>query len=123
MDGICGAVFGKIKALGAYGRYFVISAEEFLEDLPDGERANIAELDKALKSLASEGYIDIKYSGGSMYCVAALKNYEPQLPPVAVNADTYVKKSQNASLFWAAFAGGAAAGIATALICLLFLLC
>lgn len=127
MDGICSAVMDKIKALGTCGRYFIISADEFLEEFPEGAERSEAQLKKALKNLSSEGYVDIKYSSGNMYCIAVIKNYVPEQSPPPLPAEKAEPKEKavnpNAAAFWAAFAGGAAGGIVTALICLLFLLC
>lgn len=126
MDGICGAVMGKINALGPNGRYFIISEDEFLEEFPEGAQRTGEELSRALAELAAAGYIEIKYSSGNMYCVAAVKNYPLpsaglSVPPRAAKRE---EKSRAASaVFWAAFAGGAAGGIVAALFCLLFLLC
>ena len=127
MDGICSAVLNKINALGAAGRYFIVSADEFLEEFPEGAERDDAELKKAIKDLVSGGYIDVKYSSGNMYCVALLRNYvpEPDVPTTAITVSnsTESAKTSHRSLFWAAFAGGAAGGIVTVLISLLFLLC
>lgn len=122
MDGICCAVMEKIKALGTFGRYFVISAEEFKEAFPEGADRSDATLKNALGLLYEGGYIDVRYSGENMYCVAALKEYAPRR-----TAEDTVRKTAGAksvSPFWAAFAGGAAGGVLTALLSLLiFLLC
>lgn len=117
MDGICSAVLNKIYALGVVGRYFVISADEFFEAFPEDGKRDEVELKRALKSLSTEGYIDIKYSSGNMYCVALLKAYteEAPTPPEEdeLNGwdefDEYPQVQKNAymSAFWAAFAGGA----------------
>lgn len=126
MDGICGAVMEKINALGSPGRYFVISADEFLEEFPEGAERSAEELENALKSLYSEGYIDVKYWGGNMFCVAALKDYErPEAPPPPreVSPKPADGEKFRVSPFWAAFLGGAAGGILTALASFLFLLC
>ena len=125
MDGICCAVMNKINALGPNGRYFIISADEFLEAFPEGCERTEEELSRALKSLASDGYIEIKYSSGNMYCAAAVKNYCPAASPVPSakkNEPEKVRYAFFAPPFWAAFLGGAASGILTALVCLLFLL-
>ena len=119
MDGICGAVLKKIEALGTVGRYFIVSEEEFLECFPEGAERSGTELKKALESLAADGFIDVKYSGGGMFCVALIKNYVPEEP-----AETEKRKpNPYYPLFFYAFAGGAAGGIVTALFALLFLLC
>lgn len=128
MDGTRGAVMNKIKALGPNGRYFIISAEEFLEEFPEGAERSREELQRALSALAAGGYIEIKYSSGDMYCVAAVRNYsEPDPAPAApvktAAADGKRADTPRLTAFWAAFAGGVAGGILTALLCLLFLLC
>lgn len=127
MDGICGAIMDKIKALGSFGRYFIVTADEFLDEFPEGAERSEAELKKALEFLYSGGYIDVKYSSGNLFCVAALKNYEcpkPSSPlPRATAEREKVKENKRISPFWAAFMGGAAGGILTALLSLLFLLC
>lgn len=117
MDGICSAILNKIYALGAAGRYFVVSADEFFEAFPEDGRRDEAELKRALKSLSSDGYIDIKYSSGSMYCVALLKTYTEEYaePPADDDGlggldERYEPEPQKTAYvpaFWAAFAGGA----------------
>ena len=111
MDGICSAVLNKIYALGAPGRYFVISSDEFLEVFPEDGKRDIAELKSALKKLSQDGYIDIKYSSGNMYCVALLKVYTEEPPPPADDGfeelyePTLTQKTAYMSAFWAAFWG------------------
>lgn len=125
MDGICGAVMEKIKALGPSGRYFVVSADEFLDEFPEGAERSEAGLKRAIKSLCAEGYIDVKYSGGNLFCVAALKNYIPETPPPQKDLPIKdgSKPCKRVWCFWAAFLGGAAGGILAALASFLFLLC
>lgn len=112
MDGICSAVLNKIYALGTLGRYFVISADEFLEAFPEDGKRDIAELKKALINLSADGYIDIKYSSGNMYCVALLKEYAEEPPPPEDEEfeelyEPYkMQKTAYISAFWAAFLGG-----------------
>ena len=78
MDRICGAVFDKIRSISPVGRYVIIAEDEFLEAFPEGANADGAELDRALTALRNGGYIDVKYSRGDMYCVAAVKEYEEE---------------------------------------------
>ena len=88
MDGICSAILNKIYALGTPGRYFVISSEEFFENFPEDGKRDEAELKRALKVLTADGYIDVKYSSGSMYCVALLKEFTQEEPaPPKENED------------------------------------
>lgn len=79
MDGICRAVLGRIFALGVAGRYIVVSADELCEGL-DCELPDEASLKKALKSLNAEGYIDLKYTGGNMFCLAPIKPAPEEKP-------------------------------------------
>lgn len=133
MDGICSAVLNKINALGGVGRYFVISSDEFFEAFPEGVRRDENELKRALKALVADGYIDIKYSSGNMYCVALLKNYIAEQPAPPANDDTvdgfedlYVPpQAQKSSLhaFWAAFAGGALGSAVVGVIAFIVSLC
>ena len=128
MDGICSAILNKIYALGTFGRYFVVSTEDFFEALPEGQPHDVEELEKAMKKLSSEGYIDVKYSGGNMYCVALLKEFDPEPQPQAEPEcddgldDDYAfeeRGDDRRSAFWAAFAGGA---LGSAVICALWLI-
>lgn len=113
MDGICSAVLNKIYALGAPGRYFVISSDEFFEALPEDCARDEGQLKIALKSLATEGYIDIKYSSGNMYCVALLKVFtdEDELSHDDGFEDCYepeqTQKTAYRSAFWGALFGSA----------------
>lgn len=124
MDGICSAVLNKIQSLGAAGRYFIVSADEFFEIFPESAERGASELNMALKSLSENGYIDVKYSGGGLYCVASLKNYSPEDNEISTPPKFADKKKISLPIvFWSAFAGGAAGGVITALTSLLFLLC
>ena len=77
MDRICNAVLEKICSLASLGRYVIISEDEFFENFPDDSDKNEAELKKALRTLVSNGFIDLRYSSGDLYCAAPLKKYEP----------------------------------------------
>ena len=130
MDGICSAVLNKIYSLGAVGRYFVISADEFFEAFPEDCKRDEAELKRAFKSLSSDGYIDIKYSSGNMYCVALLKTYTEEEPEPPSDDDgleeRYEPEPQKhacISTFWAAFAGGTLGSAVVSAIALIVGLC
>lgn len=128
MDGICSAVLNKIYALGAVGRYFVISSDEFLEAFPEDSKRDEVELKKALKNLSADGYIDIKYSSGNMYCVALLKAYTEEEPPSGDGFEELyepvsVQKTAHVSTFWAAFAGGALGSAIVSAVFLIISLC
>ena len=131
----------KVSALGNVGRYFVISEDDFFEELPKDIKRDEAELKKAIKGLAADGYIDLKYASGNMYCVALLKEYVPPVQPEEQKSDEQkpepeVKdadgefeedlnepapfRSQFMYTFWAALAGGAIGSAIIALIGLIF---
>lgn len=81
MDRICIAVLDKICSLAALGRFVVFSEDELYEAFPDGEERREAVLRGVLKSLREDGFIDLKYSSGNLYCIAPLKRYEPAPEP------------------------------------------
>ena len=78
MDRISGAVLNKIHALSPAGRYVIIDEEELYDAFPDGSDRSFDELKKSLTLLIKQGYIDVKYSRGEMYCIAPLKKYEAE---------------------------------------------
>lgn len=123
MDGICSAVLNKLYALGEAGRYFIVSKDEFFEEFPEDAKRDEAELKRALKSLLSLGYIDIKYSSGDMYCVSLLKTVQPEALPSETEPKICEQKTPALPQFLAAFAGGIVGGVLTAIICLIFLIC
>ena len=127
MDRISIGILDKVCSLSSLGRYTVISEEEFLESFPEGAQKDGAELKKALKNLIAEGYVDLKYSDGELYCVSPLKKYEapdePEPPAVADEPDKPVETVekpvgiiQHVTVFLAAFAGGAVGSLIISLI-------
>lgn len=82
MDRVCIAIIDKICSLAEAGRYVVFSEDELFDAFPDDEPRDDVTLKKALVSLKDEDYIDLKFSGGNLYCIAALKAYEPLPEPV-----------------------------------------
>lgn len=120
MDRICIAVLEKILSLSATGRYVVFSEDELLDCFPDGEERNDGALRKALKFLKEEGFIDLKYSSGNLYCIAPLKEYTPLPdPPLPTEEPEIAVKPEKKGLwvFLSAFAGGA---LGSLIVCLAF---
>lgn len=116
MDAVTSAVYEKINSLAPLGKYVVISEDEFFETFPQDTENGVTELKKALKFLTSAGYIDLKYSSGSMYCVAPLKkfyNKNEQLPTVLQEKKAVFKIKPE---FWFAFVGGAAGSLIVSII-------
>lgn len=120
MDRICSAVIDKICSLATVGRYVVFSEDELFEAFPEGERRDTDKLRTVLKQLVNEGYIDIKYSGGTLYCIAPVKKYEPEPEKITVpvpepaNKKKTRKKSVPTSV--AAFLGGALGSLIVSLV-------
>ena len=101
------SILEKIFDMTKIGRYVIVSVDEFFEN--DDENS-VAALKKALGELRSQGYIDLKYSGEDMFCVAPLKNL-PE-PPPAEQQCTPAGKRRAIKLpdFRTAFLGGALGG-------------
>lgn len=120
MDRICCNVLEKICSQAPIGRYTVISAEEFFEVFPEDAESSQTELKKALKALATGGFIDVKYSDGEMFCAAPLKKYVPEPdPPAPIEqkvAEKPVKVRVALPAFLGAFAGGALGSLVISLI-------
>ena len=121
MDRICIAVLDKISTLAAIGRYVIISEEEIYEAFPEDAERNESELKRALRTLISDGYVDLKYSDGNLFCVSPLRKYvaEPEIQaapePVKIEMEPQ-KKNEKTVYFWAAFLGGAAGSLLISLI-------
>ena len=77
MDRICSAVLEKICSLTAVGHYIVVSEDEF-SDVLEGEAIGGETLSKAFKTLADDGYIDLRYSSDEMFCAAPKCAYVPE---------------------------------------------
>lgn len=119
MDRICGAVLDKICSVSPVGRYAIIAEDEFFDYFPDGSEKTCDELDRALNSLRSDGYIDVKYSRGDLYCVAPLKAHEEQTE--AYEEVGVQKRSRKIDfVFLSAFAGGALGSLIISLIFAIF---
>ena len=113
MDRICGAVLNKIHALSPAGRYVIIDEEELFEAFPDGSDRSFDELKRSLTLLIKQGYIDVKYSRGEMYCIAPLKRYEEE--EISYEPQPEVRRVFDPVLL-SAFAGGALGSLIISLI-------
>ncbi|MGN1373101.1 MAG: hypothetical protein ACI4VK_03520 [Candidatus Coproplasma sp.] len=119
MDDILLALSSLLESSGTDG-YKIFYEDELIEVFPDDLR-NRETLEAALKKLTSDGYIDVKYARGEVFCIAVLKKYEqPEevgndckevLPAKPVNANSvYIYAAV------AAFLGGMIGGCITAII-------
>ena len=119
MDAINRNILAKINSAAQKGRYIILSEEEISECLDndaDGET-----IQKACKELYREGYIDLKYSGGGMFCVAPLKDYIEPVPVEVIKEKdderkAVVVKTGTVTAFFAALLGGALGSVIASLI-------
>ena len=114
MDRICGAVLNKIHALSPAGRYVIIDEDELYEAFPDGTDRSFDELKKSLTQLIKQGYIDVKYSRGDVYCIAPLKRYEEEI--VIKEPEEEVSRFRFDPVLISAFAGSALGSLIISLI-------
>ncbi|MCH5147975.1 MAG: hypothetical protein J1G05_01260 [Clostridiales bacterium] len=116
MDTINRDILAKINSSAQKGVYIILSEEEFKEAL--GTQIDGKAIQDACKELAEEGYIDLKYAGGGMFCVAPLKDYveEPEPEFAEDEREVVVVKTGTAAAFFAALLGGALGSIIVSLI-------
>ncbi len=130
MDRISVAVLDKICSLAPLGRYVIISEDEFFDNFPEDSEKSDTELKKALRTLVSGGFIELRYSSGNLYCAAPLKKYEPEPEPLPSPCEKTVetvyvkeepKKKRGFLSFLAAFCGGALGSVIAGLIAAVFI--
>ena len=114
MDRICGAVLNKIHALSPAGRYVIIDEDELYDAFPEGFEKSFDELKRSLGVLIKQGYIDVKYSRGEIYCIAPLKRYEEAEP--AFEPEEEVRRFRLDPVLVSAFAGSALGSLIISLI-------
>ena len=112
MDRICSAVLNKIHALSPAGRYVIVDEEELFDCFPGGAERSFDELKRSLTLLVKQGYIDVKYSRGEMYCIAPLKKYEEE----EIVYEQPEKKFRFDPVLISAFAGSALGSLIISLI-------
>lgn len=124
MDKLNLLIFEKICSLTKHGKYIIVADDDLLECLPDDVEQNEKTLSTCLFALAEEGYIDVKYRSGEMYCLAPIKEIEPAEEPPKENdifegeikSDIDYTPKFNSSAFWGAVCGGLLSGIIIALV-------
>ena len=114
MDRICGAVLNKINALSPAGRYVIVDEDELFESFPEGTEKSFEELKRSLTLLIKQGYIDVKYSRGEMYCIAPLKKYEEE--EIICEPEREIRRFRLDPVLLSAFAGGALGSLLISLI-------
>lgn len=110
-------MLAKINSSAPKGSYIILSEDDFKEAL--SYKADGDAMHRACKELFNEGYIDLKYSGGGMFCVAPLKDFVEPLPEPEIfdeEREVTVVKTGTAAAFFAALLGGALGSLITALI-------
>ena len=116
MDEVCRAIFEKVKS-GCDGGAAVFDYGE-LAGAVEGEELSPENVDGAVKKLCSEGFIDIKYARGNLYCLAPIREPGEQIARGEASP-TVVEVKQKFSfkcalLYCAAALVGGAAGSAIA---------
>lgn len=114
MDELSYGILKKICTLTKTGKYVIVSADEFDEKDPETVK-------RALGALSDGGFINVKYSGEDMFCLAPLKNM-PEPDPKPENETKHApaaKKKIKLSPLWANFLGGALGGFLGSLLILI----
>lgn len=75
MDEVCTAIREKLTNIGTVGKYIIVEQDDLTEGLPP-EKQNAESVTEALKKLRTEGWIDLRYARGELYCLALLKKWE-----------------------------------------------
>ena len=116
MDDVCRAIFEKVKSACAGGAAVFDAGE--LAGAVEGEELSAEKVDGAVKKLCGDGFLDIKYARGNLYCLAPVR--EPEDEDTESNSPaTIVEVKQKFSLkcallYCAAALVGGAAGSAIA---------
>lgn len=113
-------ILNKIKDCGG-GGYTVLNLEELSECIPEDEPVSFDDISQAVAELAEQKYIDIKYSRGDMYCVAAIKDYaveESEIIPEVVKSAGEVENGRLYAICAALSFAGAFLG--SFIVCIIF---
>lgn len=109
MDEICCAVLNKLNQLGEIGNFIIVEKGELFEVLPETEENKSHAVESALKKLRTDGYIEIRYSRGDVFCLAPLKKIEvTEQQAIAKTADFSKKNATIYAVccFFGSFLGG-----------------
>ena len=72
LDKRTSALLQSINDFCSSGTYKIFSEEDFLADFPQQWGVTAESLGQMLDYLSENGYINVKYSGGGMYCICPL---------------------------------------------------
>ena len=97
--------------------YRVVDVGELAGGLPAGLRADGQSVDAALRRLAAEGYISVKYSEAGTYCVAPLPKGKEAAKE---DARSRARSRLRLGAFWLPFFGAFAGALLAALLFALF---
>ena len=117
MDTINRDILKKISSSAQKGSYIILSEDDFKETL--GTQIGGESIVNACKQLANEGFIDLKYAGGGMFCVAPLKDYvepEPEPEEFEDEREVVVVRTGTAAAFFSALIGGALGSLIASLV-------
>lgn len=116
LDKLTSAVLGIVNA-ASDGSYKVIDSGEFIKALPEKIKTDATGISNALSYLAERGYVDIRYSDKTTYCVCSLpkgRTYEEGVTADKSRGKRSFRNQLLLTFFGAllgAFVGGCLAGI------------
>lgn len=107
LDKRTSALLQCINDLCASGTYKIISEEDFLSAFPEKWGVNVESLNQMLVYLSENGYINVKYSGGGMFCVCPLPLGRGYCEQESERRDEYLVQMKYfmCAAFFGAFAG------------------
>ena len=116
LDKLTSAVLRAVNA-ASDGSYKVIETDEIVRSLPEKVHTDAAGVSNALSYLAERGYVDIRYSDKSTYCLCSLpkgRTYEESVSADRSRGKRSFRNQILLTFFGAllgAFAGGCLAGL------------
>ncbi|MBP5308399.1 MAG: hypothetical protein J6Z34_04615 [Clostridia bacterium] len=109
------ALLEALKNVCPSGGYVVVSADEINEKMKRQGNFTVSETERMLAALSERGYINLRFSDFSEYCLAVLPKgyaYEPD----GANNGVFVRNKALLIIFACAFAGAFAGGVVAGLI-------
>ncbi len=116
LDKLTSAVLGIINA-ASDGSYKVIDSAEIIKALPEKVKTDATGISNALSYLAERGYVDVRYSDKTTFCICSLpkgRTYEEGVTADKSRGKRSFRNQLLLTFFGAllgAFAGGCLAGL------------
>lgn len=121
LDKRTSALLQSINDFCSSGTYKIFSEEDFLADFPQQWGVTAESLGQMLDYLSENGYINVKYSGGGMYCICPLplgRGYCEQEAEKRSDCVAQLKYFMSAA-FFGAFAGAVLGALVFAVVFLI----